>query len=333
MSLVDKIWYHPKWYHWIVIVLLLPLSVLFWMLSSARRGLFKSKLKASNRLSVPIIVVGNISVGGNGKTPLVVYLANRLKQQGYRVGVLSRGYGGKANSYPMSVGKDSTPEQVGDEPILMRSHINCPLMVDPNRTRGAQGLIDKHNCNLILCDDGLQHYAMQRDIEIAVIDGKRQLGNGFLLPAGPLREGRWRLHTVDLVVLNGGNVRPNQYLMGLETGQLVNVKQPSKTMPISQISGAVVAAAGIGNPSRFFDLLEQKQVKIKQRLSFVDHHNFSEHDLPNETVLMTEKDAVKCTGFAHPDWWYLPVKATLPAQFEQQLFDLIRLRAGNSSSK
>jgi tetraacyldisaccharide 4'-kinase len=234
----------------------------------------------------------------------------------------------------MSVDGQSTPEQVGDEPVLMRQNINCPLVVDPKRARGAQALIDQHGCNGIICDDGLQHYALARDIEIAVVDGKRRCGNGLLLPSGPLREGQWRLKQTDYVVLNGGQVADNEYLMSLESGRLVNVAERNKSMSISQLTQPVVAAAAIGNPQRFFDLLKAKHVTLKQTLSFVDHHQFSAKDLPQETVLMTEKDAVKCTSFAHKDWWFLPVSAKLPHQFETRLLaQLKQVSQANNNRK
>ncbi|MDU0355042.1 tetraacyldisaccharide 4'-kinase [Paraglaciecola aquimarina] len=306
-------------------MLLLPLTAIFWGLSAFRRWLFSNGFKASTRIPVPVIVVGNISVGGNGKTPLVVYLANRLKQEGYHPGVLSRGYGGKRKNYPFSVEVNSSADSVGDEPILMKQHINCPLVVDPVRARGAKALVSKHNCNVIICDDGLQHYALQRDIEIAVVDGQRRTGNNMLMPAGPLREGVWRLDTVDFVVLNSGTVKNNEYSMSLESGRLVNIKQKNLSRSIADLKGPIVAAAGIGNPQRFFDFLALKQVSMKQCLAFDDHYRFEEKDLPKECVVMTEKDAVKCVDFAHEDWWYLPVRAKLPQQFDSEL--LVKLKA------
>nr|WP_268820172.1 tetraacyldisaccharide 4'-kinase [Paraglaciecola sp. G1-23] len=319
--------------HWLIIILLLPLTLIFWVLSSVRRVAFSLNLKSASKIPVPVIVVGNISVGGNGKTPLVVYLAKRLKQEGYRPGVLSRGYGGKDAVYPMQVHGNSLAEVVGDEPVLMRQNINCPLVVDPNRVRGAKALVELHNCNLIICDDGLQHYALQRDIEIVVVDGKRRIGTGLLLPAGPLREGAWRLNTADFVVLNGGSVTNGEHLMSLESGRLVNVKNRNKSMSISDIKQPVIAAAGIGNPQRFFDLLQSKHIRLKKCLSFVDHHQFSEKDLPKEMVLMTEKDAVKCGEFAHDDWWYLPVNAKLTQQFDTQLLQRLQSVVTNLKTK
>jgi len=324
VSWVDNMWYAPSWYHWPIILLLLPLTGLFWLLSALRRRLFQLGIKTAVDIPVPVIVVGNISVGGNGKTPLVVYLAKRLRQEGYRPGVLSRGYGGKNASYPMTVEPSSMVDLAGDEAILMRRHINSPLVVDPVRPRGAMELVDKHKCNVIICDDGLQHYALNRDIEIVVMDGQRRCGNKLLLPAGPLREGEWRLDTADFLVLNGGLVSNGEYLMSLEAGKLINVKHPNKSLSISSLTSPVTAIAGIGNPQRFFSLLEKKQVKLKAQISFVDHYVFSEKDMPSGMVIMTEKDAVKCTQIAHDDCWYLPVSARLTSQFELQLLQHLK---------
>jgi tetraacyldisaccharide 4'-kinase len=324
VSWVDNIWYSPSWYHWPIIILLLPLTALFWLLSAVRRALFRLHIKTSVDIPAIVIVVGNISVGGNGKTPLVVYLAKRLRQEGYYPGVLSRGYGGKNARYPLSVDHISNVDLVGDEAILMRTHINCPLVVDPIRPRGAMELAKKHKCNVIICDDGLQHYALNRDVEIIVMDGQRLCGNKLLLPAGPLREGLWRLDTVDFLVLNGGLITNGEYLMSLESGKLINVKYPNKSLSINDLNSSVTALAGIGNPQRFFSLLEKKQVKLKKQISFVDHHAFSKKDIPSGIVIMTEKDAVKCTQIAHDDCWYLPVSARLTAQFESQLLQKLK---------
>jgi tetraacyldisaccharide 4'-kinase len=329
VSWIDNIWYSPSWYHWPVIILLLPLTALFWLLSALRRSVFRLHIKPSVEVSAAVIVVGNISVGGNGKTPLVVYLAKRLRQEGYHPGVLSRGYGGKNARYPMTVEKSSGVDVVGDEAILMRQHVNCPLVVDPVRPRGAMELVDRHKCDVIICDDGLQHYALKRDVEIVVIDGQRRGGNKLLLPAGPLREGVWRLDTVDFLVLNGGLATNSEHLMSLEAGKLINVKHPNKSLSLNNLTSPVTAMAGIGNPRRFFSLLEKKQVKLKKQISFADHHPFSGDDIPSGTVIMTEKDAVKCTQIAHDDCWYLPVSASLTRQFELQLLQKLKQVIGD----
>lgn len=317
---LQNVWYQKQPLVW----LLAPFTALFWVLSSTRRLAFKLGLKKSHKLTVPVVVVGNISVGGNGKTPLVVFLAKWLQEQGYRPGVLSRGYGGNSSHYPLQVNADADPAVVGDEPLLMVQHLSCPLVVDPNRTRGGKMLVEQLGCDLIICDDGLQHYALHRDVEILVMDGHRRLGNGYLLPMGPLREGAWRLNTVDLVVVNGNEAGRGEHLMTLQSGLLSNLICSDKHKSLTEIEAPVVAAAGIGNPQRFFDLLQQHQVKLKSTLVFADHYQFTAADLPQETVLMTEKDAVKCRSFAHPDWWYLPVEANLTEQTKQQLLSILQ---------
>ncbi|MBJ2136851.1 tetraacyldisaccharide 4'-kinase [Paraglaciecola chathamensis] len=324
MRWVERIWYQRPWFKWPGVILLLPLTFLFWALSTLRRLAFSLGLKASVKLSAPVIIVGNISVGGNGKTPLVVHLADFLQANGYRPGVLSRGYGGNSAEYPCSVTPASLPTEVGDEPVLMRQRIQCPMVVDPVRARGAQHLITEHQCDVIICDDGLQHYALKRDIEIVVMDGTRRTGNHFLLPSGPLRESEARLKTVDFVVVNGEQGKKGEYVMTLAPGDLVNLKNPKRRLALNELDSPIVAAAGIGHPERFFRLLKQHKVVINNRLSFTDHHAFQASDLPKERVLMTEKDAVKCQEFAHDDWWYLPVDANIDNVFEQQLLTKLR---------
>lgn len=317
MNWLQKRWYTPgKGIWWLA-----PLTLLFWILSAGRRWLYRLGVLRRHRVAAPVIVVGNISVGGNGKTPLVIRLCQWLKQQGYHPGVVSRGYGGKSPHYPLPVEPHSDPRLVGDEPVLMRQHLGCPLVVDPDRVRGAKALIDTFQCNIILCDDGLQHYRLARDIEILVVDGERRHGNGHLLPMGPLREGLWRTKQVDFIVVNGGVARPGEHLMSLEPGQLVNVKYPSQTQSIHDLKKPATAVAAIGNPERFFTTLLTRRVKLKATLSFPDHHPFQDGDIPDDLVLMTEKDAVKCRGFAKSQWWYLPVSAKLTETFKQQLLD------------
>lgn len=313
MSSLEASWYQPKGWS----KLLLPLSGLFWLISTIRRKAFQKGIFKQHSIGVPVVVVGNITVGGNGKTPLVIYLSQFLKQQGFRPGVISRGYGGKANSYPMLVESNSDPKQCGDEPLFIKQRVNCPVMVDPDRVRGAKALTEQQNCNVIICDDGLQHYRLNRDLEIAVVDGQRRQGNNLLLPAGPLREGAWRLKEVDLIVLNGGSLKKHEYLMTLEPAKLVNAKFRGKTQSVSNLHGSISAVAGIGNPQRFFDLLKSKGVNLEQEIPFADHHQFKESDFPDGIVLMTEKDAVKCAAFAKEKWWYLPVSATLSDEFHQ----------------
>lgn len=329
MLSLTQLWYAPRWYHWPVIIVLLPLTLVFALLAILRRFAFRTGFKKSSKIAAPVIIVGNISVGGNGKTPLVVYLAQLLQKQGFQPGILTRGYGGKSAVYPLAVTAQSLVTQVGDEPMLMRQHVSCPLVVDPIRARGAQYLLEQFQCNVIICDDGLQHYALQRDIEIVVMDGKRGLGNQLLLPAGPLRERAWRLKTADFIVINGQAKAEHEFAMSLLPGDLINVKNPNISCKVSELMGPVTALAGIGHPQRFFDLLAKYPLKLNNTLIFVDHHQFSVNDLPAETIIMTEKDAVKCREFAHQDCWYLPVQAQLSESFAQQL--LSKLRNSNTA--
>lgn len=320
---LQKAWYQPSVNP--LLWLLLPFNLMFAILSYARRRLYKYGIKASYQIDCPVIVVGNISVGGNGKTPLVIALANYLKQQGFNPGVLSRGYGGKSTTYPHVVTQDAIAKQVGDEPAMMKRRLSCPLVIDPDRVRGANHLVDTCNVNVIICDDGLQHYRLQREIEIAVVDGARRLGNQQLLPMGPLREGPNRLSSVDYVVVNGDQAGPDEILMGLVPGQLVNIKHPSRTSGAHQLQAASISAvAGIGNPQRFFDTLKRQGISVTSQLAFPDHHQFDPSDIPEHTVIMTEKDAIKCCEFASDDWWYLPVTAQLPEQFLTSLITKLK---------
>lgn len=320
MSFLEKCWYNNNPLVW----LLSPVTALFWLVSTLRKLSYDKGWRRAHRLPVPVIIVGNISVGGTGKTPLVIRLAQLLRQEGYHPGILSRGYGGSNVSYPHLVLEGDSPAMVGDEPALMRQHLQCPIVVDPNRARGGEFLLKQHRCDVVLCDDGLQHYALARDVEIVVMDGQRRLGNNHLLPMGPLRESADRMKSVDFVVINGGMVRKGDFLMSLESGRLVNIKHSSKSMSLSELDNEATAVAAIGNPQRFFDLLKSKQVKLKQCLTFSDHHAFKQQDLPKGTVIMTEKDAVKCKEFAEDDWWYLPVSAKLTEEFRQLFLKKIK---------
>ena len=329
MKALEKRWYQPDALVW----LLAPLALLYWVITCIRRAFYRIGLFKRHRVSVPVIIVGNISVGGNGKTPLVIRLVEMLRQMGYYPGVLTRGYGGSGIDYPCLVTQVHSAEQVGDEPCLMRQHLNCPIVVDPNRVRGANFLTKHNRCDILICDDGLQHYRLERDIEIAVIDGQRQLGNGYVLPMGPLRETRGRLNEVDFIIVNGGIARQGSYLMTLQPGRLVNVADPRKTKSINELTDAVTALAGIGNPQRFFDTLVAKGISVKTRLAFADHHQFTRQDIPEGTVLMTEKDAVKCTDLAHADCWYLPVRADLTPEFQQKFGEKVKRCMKTRSNK
>jgi tetraacyldisaccharide 4'-kinase len=268
-----------------------------------------------------VVVVGNISVGGTGKSPLVIWLVNRFREQGYNPGVISRGYGGQAPHYPFSVTETSLSQESGDEPLMIANRCGCPVVVDADRVRAASYLLDTYDCDLIISDDGLQHYALGRDIEIVVIDGVRGLGNRHCLPVGPLREPETRLDEVDLIVVNGDDqcsmVKRGGHSMHLEPGPVhaLNGK------PVTLNRGRVNAVAGIGNPERFFRTLEQLGFEVL-RHPFADHHRFKAGDFAFDNgypVIMTEKDAVKCQGLVADRLHYLPVSACLGNEFVEQL--------------
>lgn len=317
-------WYNGARWPW----LLAPFSLLFALISGLRRALFRWGVKAHYRAPVPVIVVGNLSVGGNGKTPVVVWLVQWLRQQGYTPGVISRGYGGNSEHYPLLVTADTSATVAGDEPVLIVKRTACPLVVSPKRGEAA-ALLASLGVDIIISDDGLQHYALARDIELVVVDGQRRFGNGHLLPMGPLREGLWRLSQVDAIINNGGPVHANEYLMTLAPGRLVSV---ADTQPETQSlsppppHSTVHALAGIGHPPRFFKMLAQLGFKLEHCVALADHKAVAPEQLDSlqsAPLLITEKDAVKWPG-GHNNTWYVPVDAQLPLAFEQLL--LTRLK-------
>lgn len=325
MNALERSWYQKFGWSW----LLLPLSVLFAALSAARRLLFRYGLKQRHRLPVPVLVVGNISVGGTGKTPVTLRLCELLKAHGWRPGIISRGYGVKLDA-PRLVKADDSPADSGDEPVLLAQRSACPVVIFPDRVKGGQFLLANTDCNIIICDDGLQHYALMRDLEIVLIDASRGLGNGLLLPAGPLREGRWRLAYADVVLTNEASAQqmpPSKLLqetafadvvMGsfyLQPGQPVALTTDSRPFDSSQ---PVRLVTGIGNPQRFAATVQQLGFVVSGCHWFADHHPFTAADLAQipAPLLMTEKDAVKCRSFAKAQWYSLPVQAVLPAEVE-----------------
>ncbi len=323
-------WLQDIWYGDMFIGLcLMPLGFLFADIVRLRRFLYRLGVLKSRKFPVPVIIVGNITVGGTGKTPLVIWLANWLCQQGYKPGIISRGYGGQeaaSNAAPFWVEADSSPARVGDEALLIKRQTGCAVVVCPLRTEAADYLLSMTDCNLIIADDGLQHYALQRDIEIAVIDGARRFGNGYCLPAGPLREPISRLQEVDFVVVNGEKSEQAHFAMTLQGDVAINLATGEQRSLASFVGVACHAIAGIGNPGRFFALLEQAGL-VCSTLSFPDHYQFRSQDLlfkADAPVLMTEKDAVKCAAFATDRHWYVPVSALPEAGFPERL--LIRLR-------
>lgn len=320
-ALLQKLWYGRRG----PACLLWPLSLLFRGVSAMRRRR-QQRGAANERLLLPVVVVGNISVGGTGKTPLLIALANSLRQAGLRPGMVSRGYGGRAPAYPFPVTPNSDPAHSGDEALLISAATGCPVVVDPDRLSAVRWLEAQGNCDVILSDDGLQHYRMPRTVEIAVIDGARGLGNGFCLPAGPLREPPARLGSVDFVIINGEpsptvasqltglGIRACHQVM-LEATQLRSLK-PGRAFPPADWSGPrqVHAIAGIGHPERFFSTLEALDFDVL-RHPFPDHHEFVAADLvfgDDLPVLMTAKDAVKCRPFAEDHHWVLDVQVQIP---------------------
>ena len=273
---------------------------------------------------IPIIVVGNISVGGTGKTPLVIYLCEQLKKAGYSPGIITRGYGGKSTVWPALVVRDSNPTDYGDEPVLMAKRADVPVVAGANRNQDIDKLLKNGGVDVVISDDGLQHYALQRDIEIAVIDKARGLGNQRCLPAGPLREPPSRLEDCDFVVINEP-MPVSEYSMQLVATQVCNLKTLIK-QPLLDWEGLTVhAVTGIGNPTRFFDTLESSGIKVIEH-RFPDHHPFCEADITFSDglpVVMTEKDAVKCELFATDQHWSMPIDAKLNDLFMQNLLVLL----------
>jgi tetraacyldisaccharide 4'-kinase len=321
-------WLQTHWYRKsFVSFALLPLSWLYLLLSGVRRSLYRSGMLRRTRLSVPVVVVGNITVGGTGKTPLVIWLTELLRQQGYRPGIVARGYRGRSRQWPVYVRAQSDPDQVGDEPVLL-ARSGCPVMAAPDRVLAARTLVDEHDCNIIVSDDGLQHYAMARDIEIAVIDGTRRFGNGYCLPAGPLREPTTRLRSVHARVTNG-TPRAGELSMRLQPLRFRSVGAPDSERPIDAFAGEQVhALAGIGNPSRFFQQLRELDIDPIEH-ALPDHYRYRSQDIEfadDVPVIMTEKDAVKCQSFADQRCWYLEVEARPDPAFAEQILRLLQKR-------
>lgn len=313
---MEAIWYggHPAG------LVLLPLGWLFRLGVALRRLAFQLQLRGVKRMEVPVIVVGNISVGGTGKTPLIIWLSRYLGRD-FRPGVVCRGYGGRSRNWPQKVRADSDPATVGDEAVLLAKRCGCPVAAGPDRAASAKALVEHENCNLILSDDGLQHLSLARDIEIAVIDGARRHGNGRCLPAGPLREPPSRLKSVDVVVTNGEAER-GEFRMLVRPWKAMSVNGDAPPRDLGTFAGMPVhALCAIGNPNRFFDMLHQARLNVVPHV-FPDHHVFSQSDIEfgdDFPVLMTEKDSVKCRRFAGARHWYVPVRAELDASFALRL--------------
>ncbi len=323
--------------HWYrltpVSLLLAPLSLLFCLLVALRRQLYRHRLLSAVPLPVPVIVVGNITVGGTGKTPLVIWLAELLRAHGYRPGIVTRGYRGGSRNWPRDVSADTPPDEVGDEPVLLARRAGAPVVAGPDRVADAQRLLAQ-GCNVIISDDGLQHYRLRRDIEIAVLDGSRRLGNGLCLPAGPLREPAARLRQVDLRVTNGAP-QESEIGMQLHPQKLCRLTDSNQCTGAEAFAGRPVhAVAGIGNPQRFFATLRELGLEIVPH-AFPDHHGFGPQDLEfgdDRPVIVTEKDAVKCWRFGRPHHWVLAVAARPDQRLASEILKLLKERRGGQKT-
>jgi tetraacyldisaccharide 4'-kinase len=311
--------------------LLRPLEGLYRRVVESKRARFLAGQGEIYRAPVPVLVVGNITVGGTGKTPLILWMIEHCRLRGLRVGVVSRGYGAKPPSLPWRVTAGQSASQAGDEPLLIVQRSGVPMMIDPDRSRAVQALLETEPLDLILSDDGLQHYRLARDLELVLIDAARGLGNRRCLPAGPLREPVERLESVDALLYNGASVdREDGYAFQLRPSALVNLRTGErKAVDFFPAGQAVHAVAGIGNPQRFFNTLEGLHWRPVAH-AFADHAVYSAQSLtfsPALPVVMTEKDAVKCRPFAADDWWYLAVDAVpsdaFVSWFDSQLSRLL----------
>ena len=313
--LIDA-WYKKSWW----LYLLTPLTFLFSTIVKSRKNSYLKNQKKIWRSPVPIIVVGNISMGGTGKTPLVKYIAAELAKRDFKPGLISRGYGGKYSG-TLEVNAETTYKKTGDEAQIL-GKLKMPFFLDKNRSRGAKKLQEKHDVDVIISDDGLQHYAMGREIEIAVIDGARRLGNGLTFPAGPLREPKSRLKEVDFIVNNGGPTEGDEILMTLSPAKFIHLNS-GKEYSIDKwpMHNQVHAIAGLGNPNRFFDLLLRLGFEFDKN-PFPDHHKYNKRDLyylDHLPILMTEKDAAKCKHFNNSKIWYLSIESKIESQFIDRL--------------
>jgi len=352
MSFLERAWYkNSTWLY-----LLRPISYLFLTLAKRRRTKQQSQIKTKPK--VPLIVVGNISAGGTGKTPLVIALVNALKKKGFNPAVVSRGYGGKAQQYPLSVDDTTDVLLSGDEAKLIASKTSVPVVVDPNRPAAVKHAIKHHKADVIISDDGLQHYLMARTIEIAVVDGQRLFGNGQVFPAGPLREPISRLNEVDYIFLNGKkdeienlksldqqsqgvigkavelSIEPT-YFVNQSTGE----RKPYFGAPFN-MGSKLQAVTGIGNPERFFSLLDELPYDVTRR-AFADHYQFQSSDFEGfakddkHPIVMTEKDAVKCAAFAAKNFWSLRIELKLPEELVEALLSQLPTptKTGKKSAK
>ena len=337
---MTRIWYRQSFS--LLVIFLLPFSFLFGICVKVRRFFYRQGVLKSYHLTntprIPVIVVGNITVGGTGKTPFVIWLVHFLKAQGYSPGIVSRGVGAKPHRTPYFVRTEDSAQVVGDEAILLQS-TGCPLVVCVNRVAAVRELLSRAECDVIISDDGLQHYRLQREIEIVLVDGERYFGNRYLLPAGPLREPVSRLNSVDFVVVNGSEKQDNfsssvagggfsgdRHAMTFIPTEFISLKKGT-VIPLAEFPFKKVhAVCGIGNPNRFFNSLRNSGFEIIPHV-FKDHYHYKQQDFDftdDLPILMTEKDAVKCYSFAEERFWYLRITVKINRELEEKLIKKLK---------
>ncbi len=324
--MIEKIWFENHFLKYLLWPLLWPLSVVFGFISQSKRKQYQTSKKDVYKAPVPVVIVGNITAGGNGKTPVVVWLVEQLQQLGFKPGVVSRGYGAKAPYYPLVIDQSTPAKHCGDEPKLIHSRTGAPVAVDPVRANAVKALLET-GVDIVITDDGLQHYALARDIELVIVDGNRRFGNESLIPLGPLRESIKRLNEVDFVVTNGGQAHQGEIAMSLLPSKAINLKTKQHS-DVSELK-ELVAFAGIGHPQRFFNTLSTLNADVKVTKGFADHQDFDQKELEalaqqGANVIMTEKDAVKCREFAQDNWWYLPVSAQFDSNDAEEILNRIK---------
>lgn len=329
---VTKSWYRGAYW----LYLLWPLYLVYRSVTFVRQCCYQMGVFKTYRAKTPVVVVGNITLGGTGKSPLVAYLVESLTALGLKPGVVSRGYGAQISTDEVrEVNVNSLVSEVGDEPLMLKQRVGCPIFVSPTRALAVQAL-EKLGCDIVITDDGLQHYALARDLEICVFDGERMWGNGHLLPMGPMRESLKRIKSTDFVVVNGtGPEWPGPYVpniasfnMTLEAGMLQGLHN-GNALPLSEFRAQKVEAiAGIGNPERFFQTLASEGLNV-QAHHFSDHHVYTQSDVcfgNGRPLIMTEKDAVKCRTFNIENAWYLPVSAKLSGDLATQIVKALHIK-------
>jgi len=317
------------------ILILLPLSFIYFLLISFISWAYKVGIFKSIKMDVPVVVIGNITIGGTGKTPLVIWLLEKLIQKGIKPGLICSGYNSNAKS-PQEVFLDSKVSNVGDEALMIklsfqrRHNINIPIFVGKKKVQVGKALLNSYtDIDILISDDGLQHYQLHRDFEIVVIDEVRKFGNKFLIPTGPLREPKARLNKVDAVIVNSRILKSSEYgyVMTYFGDALVNCLKTNHISDLDVLEKEIVAITGIGNPERFFEQLTTSGLKFKTVI-FNDHHLFTEFDFKNYddmNIIMTEKDAVKCKSFAKENFWYLPIYADVEERLFEQLIQKLRI--------